>query len=656
MTMGYRRQAKRAGGATVQLTCLRRGGVIMRAARHGPRAGAAAAALTLSLGMCGAVAVAAPAMATAGAAVAASCKVTDGTHSYTNLQKAVNAAHKGDTLKVSGTCSDAPGANGSAVTVATSLTIDGASGATVEPKPAQSGRVFLIDSGATVTLHGLTITGGGGDLPSGGGILNSGKLTVSDSTVTGNSQTINGAGIYNEAGATLTLTGSTVSDDDTSSGNGGGIYNFEGTVTLTGSTVEDDNAGNGTSTGTGDGGGIYNYAGSVTATGCTVYFNASTQDGGGIDNASVSPASGGGTVTLNDDTVVNDTADYGDGGGVFNDGNLTLTAGTAVTMNNAISGTGHGGGVYNATDWNLIATDATVSGNSGEYGGGVYNDTDGFASLSASTVSGNESEVAGGGLGNEGDLALINSTVASNDAVTSAGGVFSDAGSTLLLTMVTVSDNDGYAGGGLYNDGALTVAGTIIAGNTATTSASDCAQASGGTVTDSGYNLIGNTSGCFTTTSTDITNTSAVLGALASNGGPTQTFLPLVGSPAINAVPTATCESAEFLDSAHPVDQRGVSRPQGAGCEIGSVEVAVPVITKFSPTSGKPGTKVTIKGHHFSGTDGVTAVYFAGFSANFKIVSGTKITATVPSRAKTGPIEVTAAGGSFTTTAKFKVT
>jgi hypothetical protein len=33
-----------------------------------------------------------------------------------------------------------------------------------------------------------------------------------------------------------------------------------------------------------------------------------------------------------------------------------------------------------------------------------------------------------------------------------------------------------------------------------------------------------------------------------------------------------------------------------------------------------------------------------------------KITATVPSRATTGPIEVTAAGGSFTTTAKFKVT
>jgi hypothetical protein len=330
--------------------------------------------------------------------------------------------------------------------------------------------------------------------------------------------------------------------------------------------------------------------------------------------------------------------------------------GTNLTGNDADSGTGHGGGVYNATDWNLIATNSAVAGNTAEYGGGVYNDSAGFAHLSASTVSENEAEQAGGGLGNEGDLALINSTVASNSDVGSAGGIFSDAGSTLALTNVTVSNNGGYAGGGLYNDGALTVAGAIIAGNSASSTAPDCDEASGGTATDNGYNLIGNTAGCFTTAGTDITNTNAMLGALASNGGPTETLLPLVGSPAINAIPTSICESAAFLDSTHPTDQRGVSRPQGGACEIGSVEVAAPVITKFSPTSGTPGTKVTITGQNFVGTDGVTAVYFAGFSSSFKIVSATKITATVPSRATTGPIEVTAAGGSFTTATKFKVT
>lgn len=621
---------------------------VLPAVGHSPRAEVTAVALMLGAGLCAAVATASPALAT-------TCAITNGTHHYTDLETAVNAAHKGDTLKVSGTCSDAPGGNGSAVTVATSLTIDGSTGATVEPAPAQSGRVFLIDSGVTVTLHGLTITGGGGDLGTGGGILNSGKLTLSDSTVTGNSQTINGAGVYNNSGASLTLADTTVSDNN-SAGDGGGIYNLMGTVTLNGSTVEDDNAGDGESTGTGDGGGIYNYAGRMMLTGSTVYFNASTQNGGGIDNASVSASSGGGTLTLNDDTLVNDTADYGDGGGVFNDGNLTL-AGTTVTMNNAISGNGFGGGVYNASDWNLIATGSAVTNNAGEYGGGVYNNTAGFASLTGSTVSGNQSELAGGGIGNEGDLELTNATVANNSAVDSAGGIFSDAGATLVLTMVTISNNSGYGGGGLYNDGALTVAGTIIAGNSASGGTpQDCDETTSGTSSDSGYNLIGNSDGCFKVASTDITDTSALLGALARNGGPTETLLPLVGSPAINAIPARVCESAAFLNSAHPTDQRGVSRPQGGACEIGSVEVATPVITRFSPTSGRRRTKVTIRGHHFAGTDGVTAVYVDGFSADFKIVSGTKIIVTVPVRAGTGRIMVEGAGGSFTTRTKFKVT
>jgi len=630
------------------LTWLRRGAG-KPAAGQRPGAVAVAAVVTLGLGVCGAVATATPALASG-------CAVMDGTHTYSHLQAAVSAAHRGDTLKVTGTCAGAPGGNGSAFTIRISLTIDGAGGATVEPKPSEAGRVFEIAAGATVTLHGLKITGGGGDIPSGGGILNFGKLTVSDATVTGNTQTIDGAGIYNGSGATLTLTGTTVSDD-TSTGDGGGIYN-EGRLTLTGSTVQGDKAGNGTSTGTGDGGGIYNYAGTVTLTGSTVEENAATVDGGGLYNASVS-LSQGGLVTLTGDTFVNDEAVFGDGGGIYNDANVTL-AGTTVTANDADSGSGHGGGVYNAPDWNLIAANSTVSGNTAEFGGGVYNDgtsgNPGFASLRDSTVSGNEAEQAGGGLGNEGDMGLTNSTVSNNFDVGNGGGIFSDAGTTLILANVTVSDNTGYDGGGLYNDGALTTAGTIIAGDSASHTGQDCDEISGGTVTDYGYNLIGTTAGCFTTMSTDITNTAAVLGPLRSNGGPTQTLLPLAGSPAINAIPAATCESAGFLDSRHPTDQRGVSRPQGGRCEIGSVEVAAPVITKFSPASGKRGTLVTLTGKHFKGTDGVTAVYFAGFSADFTIVSATKITARVPSRATTGRIKVTAAGGSFTTTAKFKVT
>jgi hypothetical protein len=48
------------------------------------------------------------------------------------------------------------------------------------------------------------------------------------------------------------------------------------------------------------------------------------------------------------------------------------------------------------------------------------------------------------------------------------------------------------------------------------------------------------------------------------NGGPTKTHALVKGSPAIDAAP---------VDSDCPaVDQRGVARPQGAGCDIGAFE------------------------------------------------------------------------------------
>ena len=53
------------------------------------------------------------------------------------------------------------------------------------------------------------------------------------------------------------------------------------------------------------------------------------------------------------------------------------------------------------------------------------------------------------------------------------------------------------------------------------------------------------------------------IGPLADNGGLTRTHALLAGSPAIDAASSANCP---------PVDQRGVSRPQGAGCDIGSYE------------------------------------------------------------------------------------
>jgi hypothetical protein len=77
-----------------------------------------------------------------------------------------------------------------------------------------------------------------------------------------------------------------------------------------------------------------------------------------------------------------------------------------------------------------------------------------------------------------------------------------------------------------------------------------------------------------------------------------------------------------------------------------------PVIVGFAPASGKVGQKVTISGGSFVGT---TAVAFNGTPASFTVKSTNTVTATVPSGATSGPVTVTNAGGSTTSTKSFTV-
>ena len=81
--------------------------------------------------------------------------------------------------------------------------------------------------------------------------------------------------------------------------------------------------------------------------------------------------------------------------------------------------------------------------------------------------------------------------------------------------------------------------------------------------------------------------------------------------------------------------------------------IPVPTISSFTPTGGPAGTVVTITGTNFTG---VTAVTFNGVSApGYTVNSATSITVTVPAGASTGPIAVTAAGGTGTSTTNFLV-
>ena len=79
-----------------------------------------------------------------------------------------------------------------------------------------------------------------------------------------------------------------------------------------------------------------------------------------------------------------------------------------------------------------------------------------------------------------------------------------------------------------------------------------------------------------------------------------------------------------------------------------------PAILSFNPTSGSVGTQVTITGTSFTGA---TKVTFGGVKATtFSVDSGTQITATVPTGAKTGKIQVTTPGGIATSATTFTVT
>jgi hypothetical protein len=139
------------------------------------------------------------------------------------------------------------------------------------------------------------------------------------------------------------------------------------------------------------------------------------------------------------------------------------------------------------------------------------------------------------------------STVSGN-----AFGVNVSAGATMWIYDSTITAN---ASTGLVATGFVAVQNSIIANPT---SGPNC---SGTGILTGGYNLSSDAT-CRFTAATDLANTNADLGALAANGGLTTTHLPNAGSAAVDS----------GNPSCGPVDQRGVNRPQGAGCDRGAVE------------------------------------------------------------------------------------
>ncbi|MDX6406725.1 MAG: trimeric autotransporter adhesin [Blastocatellia bacterium] len=418
------------------------------------------------------------------------------------------------------------------------ITFDTTPGHVTSPITLTSGEL-LINKG--LTIHGpgasqLTVSGNNTvrvfNIQSGNTVTVS-NLTIANGKVNG---ATNGGGLLN--GGALTLINCNLYNSNTAS-SGGGIYSDGTSLTLTNCNVGGAGSGQANSA-TFSGAGIFNNSGSLTITGGSIVGNgAGATGGGGIQIA-------GGTATLN---------------------------GVAITQNHAFISFGGGIG---STGGTTSVINSLIAGNTASRGGAIYN--------------------------NGGAVTVVNSTISGNTVTGSGGGVRNDSG-TFALTNVTLtnnrsdSDNSGAEPGGgiLRSAGTVTLKNTLVAGNFRGT-ASTADDINGAVDATGSFNLVGDGTGM-----TGISNLSngnqvgasgspinAMLSALASNGGATQTHLLFPGSPAINAGSNAL--AIDQSNAALTTDQRGTgfNRIVNSTVDIGAVEVNYSI----TATAGTPQSAV----------------------------------------------------------------
>ena len=91
----------------------------------------------------------------------------------------------------------------------------------------------------------------------------------------------------------------------------------------------------------------------------------------------------------------------------------------------------------------------------------------------------------------------------------------------------------------------------------------------------------------------------------------------------------------------------------GTGCgTVFSLSVGLGPFVKTQTASGNVGAAVNILGTDLTGA---TSVTFSGIAAVFEVVSGSEITATVPSGASSGTVEVVTPGGTLSSNVPFRV-
>lgn len=268
-----------------------------------------------------------------------------------------------------------------------------------------------------------------------------------------------------------------------------------------------------------------------------------------------------------------------------------VSGGATVNISNSVieangyndSAAGWGGGVYVDQGGTLYLSSSTIRTNTigNGLGGGIFVSFQGAAHISDSSIVSNSAIPSGGGgiYVTSGTLHLTNSTVSEN---TGGGLGVSNAGSVATLLNSTIANNFESAPGHAANihvfaTGAVVTATNSIVANPGTPGAVNCLKVNGGAVVSNGHNLDSEDS-CGFNSSGDLVNTNPLIGLLSLNApGSTVTHALGAASPALDAADAAVCPSS---------DQRGVQRPQGAGCDIGAYEREVYREIHTSVTAG----------------------------------------------------------------------
>ena len=218
----------------------------------------------------------------------------------------------------------------------------------------------------------------------------------------------------------------------------------------------------------------------------------------------------------------------------------------------------------------LVLRNLTITGGKTASGGAGLFIAGGAVTLENVTVTGNFAQFGGGGIYASGArLTLINSTISGNVAASGAGILIdynSEEGENITeLISSTIAHNTATEiTGGLVRTsvvwGPFTLRNVVIANNTGPV-LDNCSLGGGNPVDPifEGTNLFGDDS-CEPRDSDIVAD--PLLGPLADNGGPNWTHALLRDSPAIDSA--TDCNVTE--------DQRYVSRPIGAACDIGAYE------------------------------------------------------------------------------------